>query len=132
MKYFLHVQVILGDLTATGSGSSKKQAKHAAARAMLDKLDGRVPAQDGQTPLPPVTDTANGPQAPGNTVGALQELCVKHGYPMPTYDLGAVGGQPHMRNFTIMCCVGLGLIQPRGNSCSWFHFRENERKWNRR
>merc|ERR1719471_2729455 len=99
-------QVILGDLTATGSGSSKKQAKHAAARAMLDKLDGRVPAQDGQTPLPPVTDTANGPQAPGNTVGALQELCVKHGYPMPTYDLGAVGGQPHMRNFTIMCCVG--------------------------
>merc|ERR1719511_268065 len=99
-------QVILGDLTATGSGSSKKQAKHAAARAMLDKLDGRVPAQDGQTPLPPVTDNGTGPQAPGNTVGALQELCVKHGYPMPTYDLGAVGGQPHMRNFTIMCCVG--------------------------
>merc|ERR1719471_14364 len=99
-------QVILGDLTATGSGSSKKQAKHAAARAMLDKLDGRVPAQDGQTPLPPVTDTANGPQSPGNTVGGLQELCVKHGYPMPTYDLGAVGGQPHMRNFTLMCCVG--------------------------
>jgi len=99
-------QVILGDLTATGSGSSKKQAKHGAARAMLDKLDGRVPAQDGQTPLPPVSDTGNGPQAPGNTVGSLQELCVKHGYPMPTYDLGAVGGQPHMRNFTIMCCVG--------------------------
>ena len=57
-------QVILGDLTATGSGSSKKQAKvrerernndnnigdvqHSAARAMLDKLDGRVPAQDGK------------------------------------------------------------------------------------
>jgi len=99
-------QVILGDLTSTGSGSSKKQAKHAAARAMLDKLDGRVPAQDGQTPLPPVPDTANGPQAPGNTVGALQELCVKHGYPMPTYDLGAVGGQPHQRNFSILCCVG--------------------------
>ena len=59
------VKVILGDLTSTGSGSSKKQAKHAAARAMLDKLDGRVPAQDGQTPLPPVADTANGPQAPG-------------------------------------------------------------------
>jgi len=101
-------QVILGDLTSTGSGSSKKQAKHAAARAMLDKLDGRVPAQDGQTPLPPVQDSTNGPQAPGNTVGALQELCVKHGYPMPTYDLdpGATGGQPHQRNFSILCCVG--------------------------
>merc|ERR1719273_388470 len=60
-------QVILGDLTATGTGSSKKQAKHAAARAMLDKLDGRVPAQDGQAPLPPVTDTANGPDAPSHT-----------------------------------------------------------------
>merc|ERR1719192_896597 len=78
---------------------------------MLDKLDGRVPAQDGQTPLPPVQDSTNGPQAPGNTAGALQELCVKHGYPMPTYDLGggdagAVGGQPHQRNFSILCCVG--------------------------
>ena len=31
-------------------------------RAMLDKLDGRVPAQDGQTPLPPVQDSTNGPQ----------------------------------------------------------------------
>ena len=59
------LKVILGDLTSTGSGSSKKQAKHSAARVMLDKLDGRVPAQDGQTPLPPVADTANGPQAPG-------------------------------------------------------------------
>ena len=28
-------------MTATGSGSSKKQAKHACARALLDKLDGR-------------------------------------------------------------------------------------------
>ena len=37
----MELQVILGDLTSTGSGSSKKQAKHAAARAMLDKLDGR-------------------------------------------------------------------------------------------
>jgi len=98
-------QVILGELTATGSGSSKKQAKHCAARAMLDKLDGRVPAQDGQQPLPPVQDT-NASQAPGNTVGGLQELCVKHGYPMPTYSHGVPGGQPHQRNFSITCFVG--------------------------
>lgn len=98
-------QVILGELTSAGSGSSKKQAKHAAARAMLDKLDGRIPAQDGQQPLPPVQDT-NASQAPGNTVGGLQELCVKHGYPMPTYSSGVVGGQPHQRNFSITCTVG--------------------------
>ena len=96
----------MGEVTATGTGSSKKQAKHAAARAMLDKLDGRAPAQDGQAPLPPVQEGANGAQAPGNTVGALQELCVKKGYHMPTYDLGAIGGQPHQRNFNIVCCVG--------------------------
>ena len=36
-------------LNSLGSGSSKKQAKHAAARAMLDKLDGRAPQQqDGE------------------------------------------------------------------------------------
>ena len=40
-------------------------------------------------------------QAPGNTVGSLQELCVKHGYPMPTYGMGPVGGQPHQRNFAM-------------------------------
>jgi hypothetical protein len=40
-------------------------------------------------------------QAPGNTVGSLQELCVKHGYPMPTYAMGPVGGQPHQRNFAM-------------------------------
>jgi dsRNA-specific ribonuclease len=28
-------------MTASGSGNSKKQAKHAAARAMLDLLDGK-------------------------------------------------------------------------------------------
>jgi len=112
-------QVILGDLTATGSGSSKKQAKHAAARAMLDKLDGRVPAQDGQTPLPPVQDNnagAGAGQAPGNTVGALQELCVKAGYPMPTYDLGTVGGQPHQRNFSMHCCCGNMREEGQGGS----------------
>lgn len=98
-------QVILGELTSTGTGSSKKQAKHAAARAMLDKLDGRVPAQDGQQPLPPVAE-ANGSQAPGNTVGGLQELCVKHGFPMPTYSVGVIAGQPHQRNFAITCTVG--------------------------
>jgi len=98
-------QVILGELNSTGTGSSKKQAKHAAARAMLDKLDGRVPAQDGQQLLPPVQDP-NGSQAPGNTVGSLQELCVKHGYPMPTYAMGPVGGQPHQRNFAMVCLVG--------------------------
>ena len=43
------------------------------------------------------------PQAPGNTVGALQELCVKHGYPMPTYDLGTHTLLPLPRHNTNFC-----------------------------
>jgi len=108
-------QVILGDITSTGTGSSKKQAKHNAARAMLDKLDGRVPAQDGQQPLPEVTET-NGSQAPTNMVGALQEVCVKQGFPMPTYASGQVGTQPHQRNFVMTCIVG--KLKENGNGGS--------------
>jgi len=109
-------QVILGDLTATGTGSSKKQAKHNAARAMLDKLDGRVPAQDGQQPLPEVNDT-NGSQAPTNMVGALQEVCVKHGFPMPTYSMGQGGNsQPHQRSFVMVCTVGKYKENGQGGS----------------
>ena len=81
---------------------------------MLDKLDGRVPAQDGQQPLPEVTDATNGggggggggSQAPTNMVGALQEVCVKQGFPMPTYASNQVGSQPHQRNFVYTCSVG--------------------------
>lgn len=31
---------------------------------------------------------------------------MKHGFPMPTYSPGVVGGQPHQRNFAITCTVG--------------------------
>merc|ERR1719414_1671949 len=139
-----------------GSGSSKKQAKHAAARAMLDKLDGRAPQQDGVQPLPPVTeitppkpgaaggegngtakekkdgdDSANdgdGAQAEGNggaaasatamsnTIGQLQGLCVHRGLPMPIYDLAAVDGQPHMREFAMTVRVGSLASKGEGTS----------------
>jgi len=95
------VKVILGDLSTTGSGNSKKQAKDTAARAMLGKLDSIVTASVTQTPVLPVEDVDC-----GNSVGALQEFCVKHGHPFPTYDLGMVGGQPHLMDFSVLCRVG--------------------------
>ena len=145
----------LRDILHTGSGSSKKQAKHAAARAMLDKLDGRAPQQDGVQPLPPVTEIS--PPKPGegngaaaakdkkdgggddstndgdstaagegngasaaasmsNTIGQLQELCVHRGLPMPIYDLAAVDGQPHMREFAMTVRVGSLASKGEGTS----------------
>jgi RISC-loading complex subunit TARBP2 len=83
---------------------------------MLDKLDGRVPAQDGQQPLPEVSDS-NGSQAPTNMVGALQEVCVKQGLPMPTYAMGQGGNnQPHQRNFVMICTVGKVKENGQGGS----------------
>eukprot|EP00095_Tigriopus_kingsejongensis_P007331 maker-scaffold589_size129586-snap-gene-0.37 protein:Tk07331 transcript:maker-scaffold589_size129586-snap-gene-0.37-mRNA-1 annotation:"loquacious" len=118
-------QVLVGDKVAMGSGSSKKQAKHAAARAMLDKLDGIAPILDGVQPLPPVesivgqggTLSKNGSSPAsslvgdavsiGNTVGKLQELCLRCGLQMPMYELIATEGRPHQRSFKIIVKVGL-------------------------
>ena len=123
-------QVFIADLVASGSGNSKKQAKHAAARAMLDLLDGKergplftaaassptapvsiavaaqvacnqvsaaeagLVATNGDAPPAKVVDVTE-ESVVGNPVGQLQEFCVKHGLPMPVYDLGIVEGQPH-------------------------------------
>ena len=139
-------QVFIGDMMSVGVGNSKKQAKHAAARNMLDKLDGREPSQPttpGQTilgsgvPTGTIISTTGengiqikpeelmnegngliigGQENAGNTIGQLQEHCVRHGLPMPTYDLGSVGGQPHQRSFSINCRVGCLSISGEGTS----------------
>ncbi len=44
-------------------------------------------------PLKSIEESEDG--STGNPVGQLQEFCVKHGLPMPVYDLGSVDGQPH-------------------------------------
>ena len=137
-------QVFIGDMMAVGVGNSKKQAKHAAARNMLDKLDGREPSQPttpgqtvqgtggptgtiisttGENGIPIKTEELmnegvilDGQDNAGNTIGQLQEHCVRHGLPMPTYDLSCVGGQPHQRSFTINCRVGCLSISGEGTS----------------
>ena len=138
--------VFIGDMMSIGVGNSKKQAKHAAARNMLDKLDGREPSQPttpGQTvlgnggPTGTIISTTGengilmktedlmkegngvligGQDNTGNTIGQLQEHCVRNGLPMPTYDLASVGGQPHQRSFQINCRVGCLTISGEGTS----------------
>ena len=147
---------------------------------MLDKLDGRMPAQDGLAPLPAVTSVTNAAggmvgnaapsvdgagdggadandfntsssavadgtgdsgtpnengavanstlssdgasasvsvaEASGNTIGQLQELCVRRGHPMPMYDLSAVDGQPHQRSFGMK--VRVGALEAKGDGTS--------------
>ena len=99
---------------------------------MLDKLDGHAPANDGMTPMPPVTDQNNPHQQPkngggkkksgggsaavGNTIGQLQEICVQNGLPVPIYELGSVTGQPHQRTFQMVCRVGTFEMSGEGNS----------------
>jgi len=127
-------QVTAAGKTASGSGNSKKQAKHAAARALLDILDNREPSRVSALgagmalcppPIPkaPVSTEAlvikqeNVPVvkseivteiiAPNiNSIGQLQEHCVKMGLPMPTYILDGLDGQPHMRSFIMSVRVG--------------------------
>ena len=59
-------QVFISDLMATGSGNSKKQSKHAAARAMLDMLDGK----EGRGPYS--NTTASSTNAPVSIAVAAQ------------------------------------------------------------
>jgi RISC-loading complex subunit TARBP2 len=95
-----------------GTGRSKKEAKHAAAKAILDKLigqnDASVAPGPGQAPIPDVTSQIVSPfddKIPGNPIGTLQEMCMARRWPPPTYELRAEKGLPHERLFTIACVV---------------------------
>ena len=130
-------EVKVGGITACGSGQTKKMAKQAAARAMLDIIDGRAPAPvesapngvaqeaktestDNGTPKEPAKDKKEGASVPpttvGNKIGMLQEHCVTHGLPMPIYDLTDVGGQPHQRTFTMAAKIGCISVVGSGTS----------------
>ncbi|XP_053697789.1 interferon-inducible double-stranded RNA-dependent protein kinase activator A homolog isoform X2 [Sabethes cyaneus] len=95
------------DKDAMGTGKSKKEAKHAAAKALIDKLTG-ISLSD------PPTGTLNvkpeqvgeGEDEPtGNPIGWLQEMCMARRWPPPTYETEMEVGLPHERQFTIACSV---------------------------
>ena len=111
---FFTYEVNIDGMNAIGTGKSKKEAKHSAAKAMLDKLDGRVPA------LPPTTMPKENPakaqasqaapndengNSPTNPIGSLQEYCVKYSLPMPIFDLGH-NSRLDVQRFVIVAKVG--------------------------
>ena len=74
-------------------------------------------------PAPGVSATGGGPgghqqavSPTGNTIGQLQELCVRRGHPMPVYDLASVEGQPHQRSFAMK--VHVGALEADGDGTS--------------
>nr|XP_053630220.1 RISC-loading complex subunit tarbp2-like isoform X3 [Cherax quadricarinatus] len=109
-------RVTVGEFAANGSGQSKKKAKHAAAKAVLDIIiQGGAAGAGGSTTggapgAPPELSTQivspYDDGIPGNPVGSLQELCMARRWPPPTYDLTSEEGFPHERTFSIACTIG--------------------------
>uniref|UniRef100_A0A182IZ74 DRBM domain-containing protein n=1 Tax=Anopheles atroparvus TaxID=41427 RepID=A0A182IZ74_ANOAO len=101
------------DKDAMGTGKSKKEAKHAAARALIDKLAGSsfhdLPgAHLNVTQETNVNNnsTVNVEEEPtGNPIGWLQEMCMARRWPPPMYETEMEEGLPHERQFTIACVV---------------------------
>ncbi|XP_013106418.1 interferon-inducible double-stranded RNA-dependent protein kinase activator A homolog isoform X2 [Stomoxys calcitrans] len=104
--------------TAMGAGRSKKEAKHSAARALIDKLTGvQLPeTQNTNTSAASATagvdnnanTTGSGDAADkivGNPIGWLQEMCMSRRWPPPSYETETEVGLPHERLFTIACTI---------------------------
>ncbi|KPJ15262.1 putative ATP-dependent DNA helicase HFM1 [Papilio machaon] len=99
-------------LTAMGTGRSKKEAKHSAAKALLDRLTGAAPAEpptNGNVPEPGAVVSLFEDKLMGNPVGWLQELCMSRFWPPPSYhaenDDNVNRRLPHERQFTIVCTL---------------------------
>ncbi|XP_077978656.1 interferon-inducible double-stranded RNA-dependent protein kinase activator A homolog [Glandiceps talaboti] len=130
-------RVTVGEYTANGEGTSKKQAKHTAAENVLQQFNIQVPKPSpnqerssspvpgpgpGQTQNPCQSQTvADGTAAyndgiPGNPVGQLQELVVARHWRRPDYILVSECGPPHSREFIIGCRVHSFQEQGTGRS----------------
>ena len=106
--------------TAMGAGRSKKEAKHSAARALIDKLTGiQLPETQAGASAAATTASAGGDsnaniigsggdgadKVVGNPIGWLQEMCMSRRWPPPTYETETEVGLPHERLFTIACSI---------------------------
>ncbi|CAH1977101.1 unnamed protein product [Acanthoscelides obtectus] len=105
------------ELVATGTGRSKKDAKHAAAKNLLDVLTGKMTSEQANQSngTPGAADITSQVVSPyddkvmGNPIGWLQEMCMSRRWPPPSYEMEHEEGLPHERQFTIACQVIFGL-----------------------
>jgi RISC-loading complex subunit TARBP2 len=110
--------MITFDVPAMGVGRSKKEAKHAAAKALIDKLTGlnlsdtfyqqqKTFNANGSPGVAATTNNTNFDEKNqmGNPIGVLQEFCMSKHWPPPQYEVEVEVGLPHERQFTIGCLV---------------------------
>jgi dsRNA-specific ribonuclease len=96
----------VGDVTGEGHGTSKKQAKHAAAENVLNQLkQGIVPGDADLHPKEDVPKDKTVLSGEINPVGTLQELVVSRGWRLPDYQLASEAGPAHKKEFIICCSV---------------------------
>lgn len=102
-------RVTVADVVAMGTGRSKKEAKHAAAKAVLDKLMGGQNEGMSASASPSLPDvqivSPYDDKIPGNPIGTLQELCMSRRWPPPAYLMENEEGLPHERLFTMACTI---------------------------
>ncbi|XP_055850180.1 interferon-inducible double-stranded RNA-dependent protein kinase activator A homolog isoform X2 [Episyrphus balteatus] len=100
--------------TAMGAGRSKKEAKHSAARALIDKLTGVQLPESQANDVDANSNCGGGggdtkggysEKVMGNPIGWLQEMCMSRRWPPPTYETEMEVGLPHERLFTIACTI---------------------------
>ncbi|XP_021919659.1 interferon-inducible double-stranded RNA-dependent protein kinase activator A homolog isoform X2 [Zootermopsis nevadensis] len=102
-------RVLVGETTAIGSGRSKKEAKHDAAKCILKRLNevetsSPEPIPSEMIDVSYVTSPYVG-KLQENAVGALQELCMTNDIQVPVYKVIGDEGPPHAKQFTVMCQV---------------------------
>lgn len=121
------------DKDAMGTGKSKKEAKHAAAKALIDKLTGNALLEQNLTNLSIKTEnTGEGDEEPtGNPIGWLQEMCMARRWPPPTYETEKEVGLPHERQFTIACSVLKYREVGKGKSKKIAKRQAAQRMWQR-
>ncbi|XP_066590414.1 protein Loquacious-like [Prorops nasuta] len=110
-------KVMCDNLSATGTGRCKRDAKQEAAKAMLAAISAqqnilRLPATPSESPITPPSpepksslSKVSGNPPFLNAIGALKDLCVRNNLKEPEYQLTSEIGPPHAKVFSIDCLV---------------------------